>query len=63
MVLTKIVNNMKPKQKMEIKSIYMPKGHWEALKAIAEKQDLSVNQVIRRLVSERVFKGKKPCAN
>jgi hypothetical protein len=41
---------MKTKQEMELRSLYMPKSYWKGIDEVAEKEDLSANQVIRKLV-------------
>ena len=42
---------MKTKQEMISRSIYMPATYWKGIDETSEKEDLSANQVIRRLVS------------
>jgi predicted DNA-binding ribbon-helix-helix protein len=42
---------MKTKQEMISRSIYMPVLYWKSIDTVAENEDLSANQVIRRLVS------------
>jgi predicted DNA-binding ribbon-helix-helix protein len=42
---------MKQKQEMQSRSLYMPESFWKEIDEVAEKEDLSANQVIRRLVS------------
>jgi hypothetical protein len=42
---------MKTKQEMISRSIYMPSAYWKGIDEAAEKEDLSANQVVRRLVA------------
>lgn len=50
---------MKTKQEMIIKSVYMPKKYWDAVDKAAEQEDLSSNQIIRRLIKEKLIENKK----
>lgn len=42
---------MKQKQEMKTRSLYMPESVWKSIDETAEKEDLSANQVIRRIVN------------
>ena len=42
---------MKTKQEMQIRSLYMPSAVWNGIDEIAENEDLSANQVIRKIMS------------
>ena len=42
---------MKQCQKMQSRSLYMPESIWKEIDETAEKEDLSANQVIRKVLS------------
>ena len=41
---------MKTKQAMSLRSVYMSQSMWAGIDGIADKEDLSSNQVIRRIM-------------
>ena len=42
---------MKQNQEMKTRSLYMPESVWKSVDETAEKEDLSANQVIRRIMN------------